>query len=197
MSEPIDIPLHADTPPGVSQLLGWVLGANIFVLVTVTLVFVVLPWMAGHQPKPDATLIAIAGATGIALMVGFLGLSFRRHRRKSVKTPSARLSLDADNARVIGGGGAEHICPRDEFVARPVHAHETLRGVDYYMGPALELRIGEQTWVVATMDGRHCWAHDPPSVQRIDWICTAEAWTRLLAAEDLSDSLIPYATQVT
>ena len=191
MTERTEIPLHADSPPGMAQVIGWVIGANVFVLVTVSLIFVVLPWLAGHQPQLNASTVMIAGATGIALMVGFLFVSFRRHQKKHVGTPSAKLVLDDDNARLVFGTETRS-CPREDFVARPVHAHEVLKGVDYYMGPAVELRFGEETWVVATIDGRRRWGHDPPAVQRIDWLCNTDAWKQLLVAEELDDGLVAY-----
>lgn len=176
-------------------MFGWVIGANIFVLTTVSLVFVLLPWLAGHQPKLDGRTIALAGATGLALMVGFIFLAFRRHQNKTIGVPSASLRLDAAHARLTPRGGTERVCAREDFVARPVHAHETLRGVDYYMGPALELQIGEEQWVIATMDGKRRWAYDPPAVQKIDWIVASDAWATLLAAEDLVDDLVAYEGQ--
>ena len=191
MSDAVEIPLHADTPPGLAQVFGWVLGANVFVVTTITLVFIILPWLAGHQPAFDTGTLLLAGATGIGLMLGFLFLAFQRHHRKRVGTPSAYLKLTPDEAELRVGGERQH-CTRDQFVARPVHAHESLRGVDYYMGPALELKIGEHRWVVAVMDGKHRWGHDPPAVQRIDWICSSEAWSRLLVAEQLDDGLVAY-----
>lgn len=173
------------------QVFGWVVGANVFVLTTISLVFVVLPWLAGHQPELDASTIVTAGATGVALMVGFLFVAFRRHQRKGLATPAARLVL-ADDRAELKLGQTSHRCAREDLVLRPVHAHETLRGVDYYMGPALELRIDDDSWVIAVMDGKHRWGHDPPAVQQINWICSNTTWNELLAAEDLQDMLVAY-----
>ena len=192
MSKPVEIALHADRPPGFGQVVGWVIGANVFVMSTVAIVFVLLPWLAGHQPKLDTETLVIAGATGIALMVGFLFVSIVRHRQKSIGTPAAHLVLDESTAVLRPKGGKERSCSREELVLRPVHAHESLRGVDYYLGPALELRIGDESWVIATMDGKRRWSHDPPAVAKVDWVVGSEAWIRLLRAEELDDGLVSY-----
>lgn len=192
MDDAIEIPLHRDTPPSFADVVGWVIGANVFVVTTVTLVFVVLPWLSGHQPRLDAQTLVLSGATAVVLLVGFLFVAFRRHRRQRVAAPAGHLRLDASSAELRAPGGPPARCSRDEFVARPVHAHENLRGTDYYMGPALQLTMGDVTCVVAHLDGRRRWAYDPPAVTAIDWICTAEAWRALVAAQALTDELVAY-----
>ena len=191
MSEPTVIPLHTGTPPSMGQVVGWVIAANIFVVTTTAVVFVVLPWTAGHQPTLDGRTIGLASVVGIGLMIGFLFVAFRRHRRRGLGVASAELRLTDENATLVRDGES-FSCARDELEVRPVHAHETLRGVDYYMGPAIELTIAADTWVIGLLDGGLRWSNDPPAVSKIDWICNFKAWSALLMAEDMLDLQVPY-----
>ena len=192
MSASVEIPLHRGERPGLSQVFGWVLAANVFVVVTVAIIVVLIPWFAGHQPKLDGQTLALAGTVGVALMLGYLWFAYRRHQQRALASPQAHLVLDAQLASFRPAAGEAVGCSRDTFKAEPVHAHDKLRGVDYYLGPALEVTIGEHTWVLAHISVVRRWAHDPRAVPHVDWICGSESWGQLVVALQLDEQLVDY-----
>ncbi len=192
MTERVVIPLHADTPPGLANVVWWFVIANLAVVSASAVVFGLIPWLSGEKPELDLWTLGQAALLVLVLMVVMIGLLLRRHNRRALASPAASLSLDADVA-VLRVGDTPVSCPRDEFVVRPKHAHDSAGNTDYYMGPALELSIGDGSWHVALIDGGRRWSMDPPAVTKLDWILTPEGWAQLLEATDLTAELVSYA----
>ena len=192
MSEAIEIGLHkAGAAPGKADLARWVVGGNMFVFTILTMMFVIVPWSSGAQMRVDFGSLALAGVAAIVLMAGFLVVMARRHAASA--KPAARLKMDANRVAIVGSEGADISCDRADWRAEPVHAYEQLRGAEYYMGPALAVRLGEaDEIIIATIDAGHRWQHDPRGVARIDWLCTAPDWLELLGQEELTDALVAY-----
>lgn len=190
MSDAIDIPLHRSDPPGLGQVVGWLVAVNLFVVITVALVVVIIPWLGGHQPELRSSTLLLSGIIVVALTIGFIWFANRRHQQRQLAKPRAHLVVDATSIALRRADGERVKCARAEAIIEPVHAHEKLRNVEYYLGPALHLQLGAVSFVVSKLDGAHRWGHDPRHVHEVDWICGDEPWSKLLQAFELDDALV-------
>lgn len=190
MSDSTEIPLYRSDPPGFRQVATWLLASNVFVVITVLLIVVVVPWLGGHQPALTTTTLVTAASITLILMIGFLLFANRRHQRRQLAEPRAKLVIDDATISLRRADGGRVQCEREAAIAEPVHATEKLRDVEYYLGPALRVQVGEVSLVIVRLDGARRWGHEPRAVHDIDWICSEAPWRSLLEVFELQDGLV-------
>jgi hypothetical protein len=190
---PVVIKLYGGGAPSVGRIVGWALAGNFIVILLSGIFFGLIPWLGGE--KPQLTLFEIIGigvvaaavALGIAIFMG------RKHLRDAVRTPAAQLAFDDDHVHYTRmSDDSEAQVPRPDVEPRLLHLYEQVDGQEYYVGPAISLRLGDQTVVVTLLDAAVRWRTNPPSTDSADWIARRDGFDELLEIFDLDDVLVAY-----
>lgn len=189
------IPLHGKPGMKTRQIVGTVIGANLFILSLSAVFFGLIPFLTETKPDIGTFEFVVLGFLDVAIIVGAVIWTLRRQFKRGFGHPVASLIRDGDTIVVKELATGRTLVESDieSLPVRRVLAQEGRGQTEFYVGPGLEW-VGEERWVIASLDGEHRWEGDLPTALNVRYICPRDKVVELARLCDIDARLVGYGS---